>query len=79
MCWAGRIMPTAYTRPAAGSTTGVLVMPTGSTSPHGNDVAGTGWPRWVDHTTEPSDAFNEYTVSFSVAITTRSPTSNGCA
>ena len=79
MCWPGWIMPAAYTRFAAGSTTGVPVMPTGSTLPQGNDDPATGSPRCALHAMVPSVAFSEYTVSFSVATITRSPTISGCA
>ncbi len=76
---AGCTKPTAYTRFVAVSITGVLVIPTGSTFPHGNDERPTGSPRFLLHSTVPSEARSAYTVSFSVATTTRSPVTSGCA
>jgi hypothetical protein len=66
-------------RAATVSTIGVLVIPTGSMFPHGNDDPDTGSPRCCFHTVLPSALFNAYTVLFSVAMMTRSPTMSGCA
>src|SRR5262249_20666360 len=63
-----------------GSITGVLVIPVdGEMSPHGGSGEGSGVARCPDHATEPVDAFNAYTVSFSVATYTFAPNTSGCA
>src|SRR5581483_6071110 len=76
--WFGCSMPTTYTRLLAGSATGVLVMPTGSTSPHGSELAATGRPRpTCCHFAAPVALSNAYTESWSVATITVLPTTSG--
>ncbi len=58
--------------------TGVEVMPTfGEMLPQGSDEAGTGVPTVVDHATVPLEALSPYTTSFSVATTTKDPSTSG--
>src|SRR5580700_6863472 len=52
-------------------------MPSGSMSPHCRLLRGTGVPRWCRQTTAPVDSLSAYTVSFSVAAMTVSPTTSG--
>jgi hypothetical protein len=46
-------------------------------SPHCRLLRGTGVPRWCRQTTAPVDSLSAYTVSFSVAAMTVSPTTSG--
>src|ERR1035438_757683 len=73
------VSATTNTRLAAGSITGVEVIPTvGEISPQGNWPAGTAVPTLTCHTTCPVDSLSAYTESFSVATTTNPPYTNGC-
>jgi hypothetical protein len=66
--------------PVDGSTTGVEVIPeTGTMLPHGRVELCTGSPTCASHRIAPVEARSAYTVSFSVAVNTRVPTTSGSA
>src|SRR3954447_4164171 len=71
-------MPTTYRRLFAGSATGVLVIPTGFTFPHGSFDPSTGGPSVkCCHLVPPVAASNAYTEFPVVATITVSPTTRG--
>ena len=78
-CIPGSTKATTHTILSAGSMTGVPVMPEGSMFPHGSALPGTGVPTVVDQPTFPVAVSSEYTVSFSVAAITWSPSTRGSA